>query len=483
MTIPNGSLPYSLAVSISGAVNLVARAYDASGQSAARSMQLNIPTSCAQVTQSNPVIIWNTPAAITYGTPLTATLLNATASVPGTSVYSPAAGAVLAVGSQTLSVTFTPTDIVNYAVVTSTTTLAINPASLTITPVTVTRPYGASNPVFTYGVTGLVNGDSSRVIGGAPVLTTSATTTSAPGSYLTTAAAGTLTAANYSFVFASGTLTVTRAASITVVASSASPANQNASTTFTATVTPTVGLGTPTGTVMFNDGTTTLGIGTLANSGTTSYSTAGLTAGTHTITAVYSGDGNYLGSTSSGFTQTITTAGYSLSAAPATLTITDGGSGQTTFTVTPVGGFKSQITFACSGLPAHATCTFSPASLTPDGTNSAVTSTLTIATSVKAASALSPQLPGSHPDRYREKLLALILFGLPGLMLARRRVAKRWGAGCLIIVCGFLLGLATIAMQGCGGTNTNTPRGTDTITVTASSGGATQTASVTLTVQ
>ena len=39
-----------------------------------------------------PIITWPTPAAITYGTPLSATQLNATASVPGTFVYTPAAG-------------------------------------------------------------------------------------------------------------------------------------------------------------------------------------------------------------------------------------------------------------------------------------------------------------------------------------------------------------------------------------------------------
>ena len=47
------------------------------------------------VAKATPVITWANPAAITYGTALSATQLNATASVPGTFVYSPAAGAVL----------------------------------------------------------------------------------------------------------------------------------------------------------------------------------------------------------------------------------------------------------------------------------------------------------------------------------------------------------------------------------------------------
>ena len=66
------------------------------------------------IDQLAPTITWATPAAITYGTPLSATQLKATASVPGTFVYSPAAGTVLGAGSQTLSVTFTPTDTTDY---------------------------------------------------------------------------------------------------------------------------------------------------------------------------------------------------------------------------------------------------------------------------------------------------------------------------------------------------------------------------------
>ena len=50
-----------------------------------------------------PVLSWAAPAAITQGTALGATQLNATANVPGTFVYSPTAGTVLPVGTHTLS--------------------------------------------------------------------------------------------------------------------------------------------------------------------------------------------------------------------------------------------------------------------------------------------------------------------------------------------------------------------------------------------
>jgi uncharacterized protein (TIGR03437 family) len=71
------------------------------------------------VLKSEASISWN-PADLVYGTPLGAAQLNATTSIPGIFVYTPAAGSVLDVGAQALSVTFTPTDQVNYKVVTTT---------------------------------------------------------------------------------------------------------------------------------------------------------------------------------------------------------------------------------------------------------------------------------------------------------------------------------------------------------------------------
>jgi hypothetical protein len=96
--------------------------------------------------------------------------------------------------------------------------------------------------------------------------------------------------------------------SVTVVSASANPSVLNQSVTFTATVTPAVpNRLTPTGTVQFQiDGNKVPGTFTL-NSGTASFPMSALTVGTHTITALYSGDGSFLGSTGS-LTQTILSA-------------------------------------------------------------------------------------------------------------------------------------------------------------------------------
>jgi hypothetical protein len=77
------------------------------------------------VKAATPTLTWATPAAITFGTALSAAQLDATASVPGTFVYNPPAGTVLAAGNQTLSVTFTPTDTTDYVSVTGSVILVV----------------------------------------------------------------------------------------------------------------------------------------------------------------------------------------------------------------------------------------------------------------------------------------------------------------------------------------------------------------------
>jgi hypothetical protein len=90
-------------------------------------------TQIVTVSKAVPVITWPAPAAITYGTAVSSAQLNATASVPGTFVYSPAAGTVLKAGAQTLKAYFTPTDRTNFLGMTPTQTLTVNKAVSVIT--------------------------------------------------------------------------------------------------------------------------------------------------------------------------------------------------------------------------------------------------------------------------------------------------------------------------------------------------------------
>ena len=87
------------------------------------------------------------PASITYGTALGSGQLDATATVPGTFTYTPAAGTVLPAGSDVLSVTFTPTDAIDYTTATTTTTIAVSKATLTPPVVASTTPAAGATGV------------------------------------------------------------------------------------------------------------------------------------------------------------------------------------------------------------------------------------------------------------------------------------------------------------------------------------------------
>ncbi|MFF1956029.1 Ig-like domain-containing protein, partial [Streptomyces sp. NPDC058220] len=114
------------------------------------------------------------------------------------------------------------------------------------------------------------------------------------------------------------TQTVTTAGTSTLLTSAPDPSVFGQTKILTATVTATPpGAGTPTGTVDFFDGATLLGTSTLSG-GVATFSVSTLSVGTHSLTAVYSGDSNFTTSTSPIDTQTVTTAGTStlLTSAP-----------------------------------------------------------------------------------------------------------------------------------------------------------------------
>jgi hypothetical protein len=78
------------------------------------------------ITKATPVITWNNPSNIVYGTPLSNTQLNATANVAGTFSYNPPSGTILNVGAHQLSVTFTPADTTNYTATTANVTITVD---------------------------------------------------------------------------------------------------------------------------------------------------------------------------------------------------------------------------------------------------------------------------------------------------------------------------------------------------------------------
>jgi subtilase family serine protease len=132
--------------------------------------------------------------------------------------------------------------------------------------------------------------------------------------------------------------------SVTAMMASAPQVPAGGSVTFTATVTPFSGGGTPTGNVNFMDGTTVLGPGTLSG-GVANFTTSSLSVGVHSITALYLGDTTFAGSEAS-VSQTVgtlsqtavqTSAAQVIVSSPLKLTATvgpqSGGTGTPTGTV------------------------------------------------------------------------------------------------------------------------------------------------------
>ena len=178
------------------------------------------------VTQAAPVITWGTPAAITSGTPLTGTQLNATASyngtpVAGTLAYTPGLGTVLYAGSQKLSVLFTPTDTTDYTTASGSVQLlvkpAINPVALQIT--TISLPNAASGSTYnqTLGATG---GSGSGYTWSLLSGSLPSGFTFSPGGVLSSTGSPAATANSYTFtvqVTDSANNTATQALTLTVV--------------------------------------------------------------------------------------------------------------------------------------------------------------------------------------------------------------------------------------------------------------------------
>src|SRR6185369_13830843 len=136
---------------------------------------------------------------------------------------------------------------------------------------------------------GTLNGTTSvnTVANGSATFSALSIATAGGGRTLSATATGLTGATSVAF-------TVNAANTTTALSSLLNPSIFGQSVTFTATVTVnSPGSGMPTGTVTFKDGAATLGTGTLNGSGQTTFSTSGLAVGSHSITAVYAGDGNF----------------------------------------------------------------------------------------------------------------------------------------------------------------------------------------------
>jgi hypothetical protein len=176
-----------------------------------------------------------------------------------------------------------------------------------------------------------------------------------------------------------------------------------------------------------------------------------------------------------GGTLTITPGGptpdFSLTASPQQLTMLAGQTRQSVIVLTPTNFYQGLVKLSCGKLPANVSCTFSPATLAPDGSGNPVQTALTVNTSSS-----SPVVGQLRPAQDARISLATVFY-LPGLLgglflaINRRRLAKNVRAQGLLVVLLLLAG--AIGLTACGGgsaansgNNGDAAPGTSTISVT-----------------
>ena len=147
--LANGAYSYTTST-LSVATHLITAIYSGDNYFAASTSPV-LSQVVSHAPAVTPTLTWTAPAAIVYGTALSATQLDATAvdttgtAIPGTFVYTPAAGTVLDAGTRTLSVTFTPTDLLSFLPATKTVTLTVTQAAPILNwPVPASIVYGVA---------------------------------------------------------------------------------------------------------------------------------------------------------------------------------------------------------------------------------------------------------------------------------------------------------------------------------------------------
>jgi Chitobiase/beta-hexosaminidase C-terminal domain len=254
------------------------------------------------------------------------------------------------------------------------------------------------------------------------------------------------------------TSTASSAAYIISVPQAAMPAFSPSAGTYASTQTVTISSATPSATIYYTTD------GSIPTTSSAVYSGPITVSATETVGAIVVATG-YSTSTASlaAYTINVLAPNFSVALSEPSLTVAAGQSGTTTVLVTPQNGFSSMVSLSCSGLPLGASCSFSPATVTPSSTGAMASTTLTVTTPMTVADLhrnSGPSFPGSA--------LAVVLccFGWK----------RRRGLQLMLVLVGLAVGLSVCT--GCGVDVRST-----TVTVIGTHGALQQTASVTLTVK
>lgn len=267
---------------------------------------------------------------------------------------------------------------------------------------------------------------------------------------------------------------------VTVTSSDPNP-TMGESVTLTATVLNSLNSPATSGTVSWQNGSTSLGQSNVDTNGIATIVTTLGPGGNQLITA------NYIGTSQSTGTLALHVAGFSFTASTPAVRVTSGQSIQVAVNGSAYYGFSGPVDLTCSGMPSPGSCALSASVVNFNNGTKSQNLTLTVGTATvsaaQAAQVASPLLRG----------LALAtlfpLFGLLGIRSKRVRSALM----VLLLTVGAIF---TLGLSGCGGapgsTTTSSPTspttsdvapGTYTVTVVAQSGVNTVQVPVTVTVQ
>jgi hypothetical protein len=260
----------------------------------------------------------------------------------------------------------------------------------------------------------------------------------------------------------------------------AAQVDQGSPITLTADVVHSVGTKTPSGTVKFFDNGALVDTEELSG-GVATYRANKPAIGAHAFTASYSGDDNFnaasAGAAVNVSVQPLAPAFSLAEPAPSILSVLAGGTGTVALTLSSNATFNGAVKLSCSGAPDKATCAIEPGSVTLARNQTAEATVKVSTTGTASATARPPGIPEAL--RGAGVLAGLLMLLLPG----RIRSARRTWLSMLLLAVTVMSAMAT----GCGGdghkTIPGTPTGQSTLTVTATSGGKTQTQTITLNVQ
>ncbi len=431
------------------------------------------------------------PSMIAYGSGIVTATLSATSPATGSVTFVDTGGGsavtlgtvvlsatgsasfnttTLSAGTHTLVATY-PGDATHGSAQAPSLAIVVTPLPVTAAPSPASILYGQAVPLLSGVLSGVLPQDAGNVTA---VFASGAGTLSPVGSYPITAALTGSAAGDYTITLSPASLTIAKATSLATLWNATGNPSVGLPVTLNAQVASTTS-GVPTGSIALLDGATVLAGAPLSAAGSATFTTSALALGTHTLSAAYSGDANFLASDSAIATVVVGVApDFSLASSGLTTQAVSAGSAATyAFSVAMQGAaLASPITLAVQGAPVGATASLNPTSLPPGG---AVTSfTLTIQTPVVALEK-SPERIGARPSgdfSGSSGWVAVLLLPALGFSRRWRRLGSRGSFLALAAAC-----LLLTALTGCGDRVNTAPELTNaksyTITVTGTATGPT----------